>query len=139
MSIGYGGYAYLISEDISSVLYEYGAFNWNIPRCANKDNVCDGFMIVNRECFIEPEIHQKMKKMPSGRKRLIIKCIPKDVDISQNLKDGKIAIENCSHCWQFGFDPGEEKIDIMALRLLNEIFRKYQEKSEIPKKVSIFC
>lgn len=62
MSMGYGGYAHLISEDSASVLYEYGAFNWNIPRCKNSDNVCDGSITIDKDCFIEPEIHQKNKK-----------------------------------------------------------------------------
>ena len=139
MSMGYGGYARLISEDSASVLYEYGAFNWNIPRCKNSDNVCDGSITIDKDCFIEPEIHQKIKKMPSGRKRLIIKRIPRDVDIAPKLKARKIAIENCSHCWHLGTGPNDEKIDMMAFRLLYKIFQEYQESGEVPKKVSIFC
>lgn len=35
---------------------------------------------ISRDCFAEPEIHEKLKKMPSGRKKLITKRIPVSVD-----------------------------------------------------------
>lgn len=139
MSLGYGGYANLLIVDSAAVLYEYGAFNWDIPECVNRDNVRDGTIIINKDVFIEPEIHQKIKKMPSGRKRLITKRIPRDVNVSQALQSGKITFTNCSHCWHFVTGPNKEPIDIIIFILLREIFRQYQEIGKIPKKISFVC
>lgn len=30
-------------------------------------------IIISRECFVEPEIHEKIRKMPSGRRKVISK------------------------------------------------------------------
>lgn len=68
MSIGIGANAHLILCDDKTVVYEYGNYNLNEEKFRNANHICDGFIVIERSCFLEPEIHKKIKKMPSGRK-----------------------------------------------------------------------
>ena len=132
MSRGIGARANLVLED-EKVMYEYGGYNLNEPEYRNEDHVYDGTITISRDCFAEPEIHAKLKKMPSGRKKLIIKRIPVSVDYPKMISDGRIIIENCSNCWQCTPD---ENIDVMALHILFYLFRQYQEEGKMPEYIS---
>lgn len=138
MSLGYGGMARFMAKDASSVLYEYGSYNWNLPRCSNKNGICDGSITIQKDCFIEPEIHKTIKKMPSGRKKLIVKRIPRDAAFDTYLTDGKIKVENSRFCWTTIPGPGHKEIDRMIFPLLFEIFREYQITGTIPKKIAVY-
>ena len=133
MSRGIGARANLVLEDEKTVMYEYGGYNLNEPEYRNEDHVYDGTITISRDCFAEPEIHEKLKKMPSGRKKLIIKRIPVSVDYPQMTSDGRLIIENCSNCWQCTPD---ENIDVMALHILFYLFRQYQEEGKMPEYIS---
>ena len=64
--------------------------------------------------MMEPEIHEKLKRLPNGRKKLIVKRIRRDVDYMALLKANKIIIENSRYCWRF---VGREKdIGMIAMR-----------------------
>lgn len=90
--------------------------------------------MIPKDCFVEPEIHEKLKRMPSGRKKRIIKRIPVDVDDTSMLLDEQITFENCSNCWQ---TIGEDlHVDIMVCHLLFQIFQSYQQEGKIPSSVS---
>lgn len=134
MSMGIGAYANKILEDEKTVIYEYGSYNLNNPDFRNAEQKCDGNIIISKHCFTEPEIHKKIKRNRSGRKKLIVKRIPVYVDYRKMIDDGVAEIENCSNCWQTTND--EKKIDIMALRILFYLFRKYQEEGKIPEHIS---
>ena len=133
MSRGIGARANLVLEDEKTVMYEYGGYNLNEPEYRNEDHVYDGTITISRDCFAEPEIHAKLKKMPSGRKKLIIKRIPVSVDYPKMISDGRSIIENCSNCWQCTPD---ENIDVMALHILFYLFRQYQEEGKMPEYIS---
>lgn len=133
MSIGYGSLARKISEDNTHVLYAYGDINLNMPGLENSSKICDGTLLVAKKCFIEPEIHQKIKRMPSGRKRLVTKSIIRSVDIEASLLNGSIEIENSSFAWKFCQTQDGRKIDIMAVRALEKIFEDYQRTGEMPE------
>jgi hypothetical protein len=91
---------------------------------------------IQRKRFAEPEIHEKLKKMPSGRKKLVTKRIPVSVDYEAMIENGTITVENCSNCWQtYERIPG---VDVTALRLLFVVFRNYQKEGKIPEHVSFF-
>ena len=75
MSRGIGAYANKIFEDNETVIYEYGGYNLNAAEYRNENHLCDGSITILKRCFAEPEIHQKLKKMPSGRKKLVAKQI----------------------------------------------------------------
>lgn len=97
MSRGFGAHADLVAQDNETVIYQYGGYNLNEPEFENEKQLYDGLITISRSCFAEPEIHEKLKKMPSGRKKLITKRIPVSVDYPQMISDGRIIIENCSN------------------------------------------
>lgn len=103
MSLGYGGIAKKVNEDNTYVLYAYGAFNWNLPECTNDDYTLDGSILIPKKCFVGPEIHQKIKKMPSGRKKLVTKPVYIScIDIVCNaVEKGLIEIDNSRFAWKF--------------------------------------
>ena len=47
----------------------------NIPEYKNENHVFDGTITIQKDCFAEPEIHEKVKKLPSGKKKTIVKKI----------------------------------------------------------------
>lgn len=105
------------------MLYAYGDFNLNIPGLENKDHRCDGILLIAKKCFIGPEIHQKIKRMPSGKKKLVTKAIIRSVDVEAALHNGLIEIKNSSFAWNFYHEPEGQKIDIMARRTLEKILK----------------
>ena len=111
MSRGFGAHADLVAQDNEIVIYQYGGYNLNEPEFRNEKHLYDGLITISRSCFAEPEIHEKLKKMPSGRKKLITKRIPVSVDYPQMISDGRIIIENCSNCWHRTPDG----IDVIAV------------------------
>ena len=134
MSRGIGAHANKVAEDENTVIYEYGSYNWNDPKYRNEDHLYDGTISILRDCFAEPEIYEKVKKMPSWRKRLIVKRIPVDVEYGKMLEDGRIVVENCSNCWQT--TANDLQVDIMACHLLFYIFLRYQEEGKVPESIS---
>ncbi len=134
MSIGIGAYANLVLQDSNTVIYEYGGYNLNEEKYRNKSHVCDGFITIQRNCFLEPEIHEKLKKMPSDKKKLITKRIPVYVNYTKYIEDGLIVVDNCSNCWNT--TDNEKRIDVMALHILFCLFLRYQEQGTMPEYIS---
>lgn len=130
MSLGIGAFAHLAAQDDKIVLYEYGDYNLNISSYRNENHICDGLISIRKQCFIEPEIHKKLKKFPGSRKKIVCKKVIKSVDYIKFVDEGFITIENCSTCWEAS--NTDEHIDMMALRLANKILIKYQEEGIIP-------
>ncbi len=131
MCMGIGGSARAIMQDADTIIYEYCVYNWNDEKCKNPDYVYDGIITIDKHSLVEPEIHEKLKKQPSGRKKLITKRIPRDVDYAARIAAGQIRVENSSFCWQL-LDNG---IDYMAMRIIYNIFDLYQTEGTIPEKV----
>lgn len=136
MSIGVGGEAKLYAVDSKEVVYEYCGYNLNKQEFINKNKIYDGIISINRKCFVEPEIHTKKKKMPSGRKKIISKKIIKEVNYLKLIDEKLIEVINCSNCWKTLSD--EKSIDIVALQILGQIFTKYQENGEVPLKIGYY-
>ncbi len=134
MSMGIGGFAVKVLEDAETVIYEYGGYNLNEPQFRNEERVRDGSITIPKSCFAEPDIHEKVKKMPGGRKKLVVKRIPAGVDFRKMIKDGLIEVENCKNCWQTSDEV--DNADIAAIRILYEIFQEYQVNGEIPEHIS---
>lgn len=134
MSIGIGAFAKKVAEDKKMVMYEYGGYNLNDSRYRNAEHLSDGTITILKECFVEPEIHKKIKRQPFRKKKIIIKKIPIPVDYGKLLECGQIVVDNCSICWRI--TDNELKVDVMACRLLNCIFLRYQEDGEVPESVS---
>lgn len=134
MSPGIGAHANKVIEDEKIVIYEYGGYNLNELEYRNENYVYDGSITISKNCFVEPEIHEKLKKMPSGCKKLITKCIPVSVEYEKMIEDELITIENCSNCWCTTNDG--KHIDVMALKILFYVFLRYQEEGKIPEYIS---
>ena len=135
MSRGFGGSAKIVLQDENMVVYEYAPYNLNEPEYRNSDHIYDGLITISKDSMVEPDIHEKLKRMPSGRKKLIVKRIRRDVDYSGLLAAGKIIIENSRYCWYF---VGTEKtIGMIAMRLVFRIYDQYQDEGSLPETVSL--
>ncbi len=123
----------MIIEDASSVLYSYYCFNWNIEQFRNPDHVSDGYITIRKDRLVEPEIHEKIKRFPNGKKKKIVNRIVRDVDIRGLIRDGSIEIENSRFAWYLigGYDR-------IALLLTYEIFTEYQKTGKLPEKTG-YC
>lgn len=134
MSRGIGAYANLILQDDNTVIYEYGGYNLNEEKYRNEAHIYDGTITIQRSCFLEPEIHEKIKKIPNGKKKPVDKRVTVEVDYPRYIEDGLIVVENCSNCWKTTND--EKYIDIMVLHILYYLFLRYQEQGKMPEYIS---
>ena len=109
----------------------------NDDKHRNEEKICDGIITIAKRCFKAPDIHQKIKKLPHGKKRIIMKKVIVKVDCDSYLRNGLISVQNCSNCWEkIGYTcPNStlEDLDVMAWRMLPSIFEYYQYHGEIPK------
>lgn len=135
MSMGYGGTAKILLQDESVVVYEYLSYNLNDSEYRNAEHICDGLITISKSALVEPEIHAKMKRMPSGRKQFVEKRIRREVDYDLLLNNGEICIENSKYCWRFV--GAGENIGLIAMRIIYCIFDQYQDEGRLPEKVSI--
>ena len=133
MSLGIGAFCKLIAQDDYTVIYEYGSYNLNEPKYDNKNRIFDGLITISKDCLIEPEIHDKIKRFPNGKKKRIIKRVPNDIPLTILFNNKSIIVENCSHCWK----TNEHNIDVMALTTVWYIFLEYQEKGFLPEELNI--
>lgn len=135
MSRGFGGSARIVLQDENTAVYEYAPFNLNEPEYRNSEHTYDGLITISKDSMVEPEIHEKLKRMPSGRKKLIVKRIRRDVNYSALLDAGKITIENSCYCWHL---VGTEKnIGMIAMRIVFRIYDHYQDEGTLPETVSL--
>lgn len=73
MSLGYGGWCYIVAQDERTVIYQYGSYNLNDSTYNNTQRICDGIITIDKESLVETEIHKKLKLFPNGKKKLIVK------------------------------------------------------------------
>lgn len=129
MSIGYCAYSRKILEDEKTIIYEYTCCNIGVGDWEKAKKTYDGCIVVEKDAFVEPTVHEKIKKMSSGRKKLVTKRIHNAVDYSKLIKEGKIKIENCSGAWKM-----IDGIDCMAWKLVRKMFDEYQDTGIISDK-----
>lgn len=132
MSRGIGGNCRIVEEDEYTVIYEYGGYNLNKPEYRNPDYVFDGLITIDKTALVEPEIHTKIKRTQGGKKKLVTKRVPREVQYMELIESGEIEIENCSNCWKT-FPTGK---DMIAYYLIFRIFDKYQKDGHLPSTVS---
>ena len=131
MSKGIGGSARVVMQDENTVVYEYSAHNLNDEEYRNLEHIYDGIITVDKHSLVEPEIHEKLKKQPNGRKKLITKCIPREVDYSRLIAMGKISVKNSKFCWRI-LNNG---MGLIAIHIIFKIFDLYQGEGAIPETV----
>ncbi len=64
MTMGYGCTWQLELEDETCLIYSYGPFNWNYDEFRNSEYERDGLIVIDKDCFIEPIIREKIKRQP---------------------------------------------------------------------------
>lgn len=129
MSLGYGGFCRKEMEDETHVIYAYSSFNWNDEQHKNDERICDGIITITKSALVEPDIHSKIKRKPNGKKVVVTKCVPNDIDIPTLVANNDIIIENCSNTWQKSSDG----IDTIAVHLLRKLFSHYQIEGKLPE------
>lgn len=133
MSRGFCASAMLEVADATTLLYIYCSYNLNLDDYREHMEKYNGEIIINRSSLVEPERYSKRIRKPSGKKVLEERIRKRDVDIEKLLDNGDIQFLNSSGAWKFA-----EGYDIMALRLVEKIYDKYQEERDIPERVSIY-
>ena len=131
MSIGFCASAILEMADENTLLYFYCSYNLNLDDYKEHMEKYNGEIIINRSSLVEPERYTKRIRRPSGKKVFEERIRKRDIDIQKLLESGDVQIVNASGAWDFF-----EGYDIMAIRLVEKIFDKYQEEKDIPERVS---
>ena len=134
MSLGYGGYMDLVADDGSTLMYTYCCYNINHTDYKKHMEPADGEITISRNALIEPEIQSRIKKQPSGRKRLVEKRVRQDVPLEHLIDSGKITVKNASGTWY----TNANGIDVIAFKILFKLFNEYQDTGTIPKHISLF-
>ncbi|WP_027407153.1 hypothetical protein [Anaerovibrio sp. RM50] len=134
MSIGHGACAKLVDYDDAMVMYAYCCYDINNREYKRFENLLDGEIYVSRDAFIEPEIHERKRRMPSGRKRMVVKRVKRRPPFDELFAKGKIQVKNASGTWHIC----NYNIDFMVLKILIEIFNGYQETGTIPQHIGVY-
>ena len=128
MSKGHCGYAHLVAGDDTLLLYSYCAYDINRADWQEIKKKEDGEIAIDRDSLIEPEVHEKVKRLPSGKRTTVVKRIEREVPYEDLLQAKKIRIQNASGAWDFS----ETGIDEVALKIVHIIFSEYQKTGNIP-------
>ena len=134
MSLGYCGMCLKQADDSEMAIYSYAGENWNDDGKSQSGDCMlqDGVIVIYKRCLEEPEIHEKVKRMPSGRKKLVTKRITHYPSIGDHIRAGDIIIEKeCKNAFR---RPSYMPIDYIANKLLPKIFISYQENGALPEK-----
>lgn len=132
MSLGYIGMCKKESEDEEMVIYSYSGENWNDGENSKSGDslLYDGSFIIYKDCLEEPEIHTKLLRMPSGRKKLLQKRITHVADIIKHLNNKRIVVEKeCKNAFR---QAASMPVDYIAYMLLPDILKKYQTEVFLP-------
>ncbi|MBQ8162539.1 MAG: hypothetical protein IJ083_17570 [Clostridia bacterium] len=128
MSKGHCGYAHLVASDDTLLLYSYCAYDINRDDWQDMKKKEDGEIAIDRDSLIEPEVSEKVKRRPSGKRITVVKRIEREVHYEDLLEAKKISIQNASGAWDFS----ETGIDEIALNIVRKIFTEYQKTGNIP-------
>jgi hypothetical protein len=128
MSKGHCGYAHLVASDDTLLLYSYCAYDINRADWQEMKKKEDGEIAIDRDSLIEPEVHEKVKRLPYGKRTIVVKRIEREVPYEDLLQAKKIRIQNASGAWDFS----ETGIDEVALKIVHIIFSEYQKTGNIP-------
>lgn len=128
MSKGIGGFCNKISESTTEVIYEYSSYNLNDLNFRNDKKITNGYIEIKKSDLPEPEIHEKIKKQPNGKKKLVIKKVPTAFSVEELVNRGIIYIENCSNTWET-----YDNSDIIALNVCRLLILEYQLNGDFPE------
>lgn len=129
--MGYCGFANKVVEDEKMVIYSYCCYHIGEDKWQEMKEKWDGEIYISRDAFIEPEIHEKIKRMPSGKKKLVTKRIPRNVWPKDLINEGKLIVKNASGTWK----TDEDGIDFIAGYLVMKLIDEYQLTGSISQHV----
>ena len=133
MSIGHGAKCRIIAKNETEVVYEYACYNLNNDEHELAKESYSGLITIKKKAFFEPEIREKIKRFPNGKKKKLIKRIHKNVDFDILIREKQIIIKNSDFCWLKYLD-----VDIMARKLITKLFDEYQDNSIIPDSSTLY-
>ena len=116
MSKGHCCYAHLIASDDTLLLYSYCAYDINRADWQEMKKKEDGEIAIDRDSLMEPEVHEKVKRLPSGKRTTVVKRIEREVPYEKLLQAKKIKIQNASGAWDFS-ETGIDGIRQITARL----------------------
>lgn len=119
MSVGRGGVCRLIFSDANSVLFEYYAYN-SANQLSRRN--FDGLMEIKSNCFREPRISKKGKKIIEYSGYFV----------SEAIKLGHIFVIDSSYCIH-----KTEGVGSMAFCLCCKIVETYQRTGKVPDEIGI--
>lgn len=133
LSLGYCGKCKLIYQDDNVVRYVYSGENWNDEKSISGDiDLLDGEILIYKKCLEEPEIHMKVEKTPSGKKRIYEKRIVHTPSIGKHIGNREIVIEKkCKN--EFKIYTTSDNDCYLAGKLLIKIFEAYQKDGKLPE------
>ena len=93
MSKGHCGHAHLVANDETLLLYSYCAYDINRADWQEIKKKEDGEIAIDRDSLIEPEVQEKVKRLPSGKRTTVVKRIEREVPYEDLLQAKKISIQ----------------------------------------------
>ncbi len=137
MSRGYGGFAILDEETETSLIYSYGAYNWNIPEGSNPDYERDGKIIIDKEA-LEASTRKVLEWLKSPEcdapDKNDTKRYDSHVDLNAMLEAKEIVIEQSKYD---EYNPYSHTYNLSVL--LNNLFLKHQRTGKYPKGFDYHC
>lgn len=132
MSMGYGGVAKLVLKDETLAIYAFDTYSSNVPGTFDYEYefLYDGYITIDTSCLVKAEIHEKIKRMPSRRKKLIRKKVLVDVPYDELESKGLITIELPSVPWPEEYFVLRRDI---TCTLVSDIFDYYQMNEVLPE------
>lgn len=133
MSLGFRGFCHLEAEDERAAIYTYRGEDWNLEKLvAAEAKQIEGMFTIDKCCLVEPEIHNRVRKMPNGRKKLVEKKILVPVSGLELVDKGFIKLDKLCGVDELLKDDSYHHLRILG-NLLARIFESYQLNGELPK------
>lgn len=127
MSKGHCGWMKLLAEDEQQLWYQYRCWTLNGQGAPQQGDVW-----IRRTALMEPEIHHRIKKWPSGRKEILCMRVPQTFSVEALLASGEVEVIPTA-----AVDTLPDALARACVEhLLFQFFLIYQKKGSIPEEVS---
>ncbi len=137
MSMGYGGFFVLEEETETSLIYNYGAYNLNIPEGRNSNWERDGKIIIDKEA-LEASTREVLEWLKSPEcdapDKDDTKRYDSHVDLNAMLEAEEMVIETSKYD---EYNPYSHTYNLSVL--LNNLFLEHQRTGVYPKRFDYHC
>lgn len=136
MSLGISGKCVIELEDEHTAIYSYAGWDsWLYEGNHDINPRMPGHFTIQKSCLEEPEIHSRIRRTPSGRKKLVEKKIIHYPDISAHLESGGVIIDELCGVDLLYARIYRARYPQIALTLIAKLFMEYMETGELPGKM----